>query len=403
MAIESTTIVTLYDDAAKTKAFAPRTKVSAISNDNGTDLQTLLDGKLNLTGGTLTGALKFQSSSLPSKTLSYICGIDAFANGGEMGWQSKSDFLSGYATTAQLGNYLPLSGGTLTGRLSVNDQVFGYSYSKANNIPAFIFDKPGSNYTGIGANGSDSTIHFGPVSYNSTNARYEWATTPAQTFDFLGNITTSAGITAGYDIVTAHTNNPYIVSQNTNGEDCSFVLKRDPNANWRILNSDGHLYFQSDWYGAKGSYHNEIDINCEYAGTTFYHNVRTQHSSGGESSVGANFKGGNLYLYGNTSSGTRGIYDSVKGHVIQVTDSSVSLSGNATTSSAVKDSTNGTTTYINYGAAGLSTTSWFAAWNGYELRAISPAVTKKTIGAATAFVQSSQPTANAKGDIWFVT
>lgn len=47
MAIESATIVTLYDDAAKTKAFAPRTKVSAISNDNGTDLQTLLDGKMS--------------------------------------------------------------------------------------------------------------------------------------------------------------------------------------------------------------------------------------------------------------------------------------------------------------------------------------------------------------------
>ena len=47
MAIESTTIVTLYDDAAKTKAFAPRTKVSAISNDAGTGLQTLLDGKMS--------------------------------------------------------------------------------------------------------------------------------------------------------------------------------------------------------------------------------------------------------------------------------------------------------------------------------------------------------------------
>ena len=59
MAIESTTIVTLYDDAAKTKAFAPRTKVSAISNDSGTGLQTLLDGKLALAGGTMTGHITF--------------------------------------------------------------------------------------------------------------------------------------------------------------------------------------------------------------------------------------------------------------------------------------------------------------------------------------------------------
>lgn len=53
----STTIVTLYDDSAKTKAFAPRTKVSAISNDAGTGLQALLDNKLNTSGGTITGNL----------------------------------------------------------------------------------------------------------------------------------------------------------------------------------------------------------------------------------------------------------------------------------------------------------------------------------------------------------
>lgn len=59
MAIESTTIITLYDDAAKTKAFAPRTKVEAISNNSGTGLQALLDAKLALTGGTMTGHITF--------------------------------------------------------------------------------------------------------------------------------------------------------------------------------------------------------------------------------------------------------------------------------------------------------------------------------------------------------
>ena len=38
----------------------------------------------------------------------------------------------------------------------------------------------------------------------------------------------------------------------------------------------------------------------------------------------------------------------------------------------VKDTTSGNTTTMNYGAAGLTTASWLAAWNGYELRAISP-------------------------------
>lgn len=60
-------------------------------------------GALPLAGGLMNGSIKFQSSSLPQKTLQYICGIDAFAEGGEMGWQSKGDFLSGYMTTASAG------------------------------------------------------------------------------------------------------------------------------------------------------------------------------------------------------------------------------------------------------------------------------------------------------------
>lgn len=55
-------------------------------------------GALPLSGGQMTGPLSFNgNTALPQKSLSYICGIDAFANGGQMGWQSKSEFLSGYA------------------------------------------------------------------------------------------------------------------------------------------------------------------------------------------------------------------------------------------------------------------------------------------------------------------
>lgn len=58
-----------------------------------------LSGYLPLSGGLMTGSLRFQAASLPGKSLQYICGVDAFASGGEMGWQSKADFLSGYLTT----------------------------------------------------------------------------------------------------------------------------------------------------------------------------------------------------------------------------------------------------------------------------------------------------------------
>lgn len=41
--------------------------------------------------------------------------------------------------------------------------------------------------------------------------------------------------------------------------------------------------------------------------------------------------------------------------------------------SYLKDKTNGTATYLNYGASGMSSASWYGAWDGYTLRAISPA------------------------------
>ena len=64
----------------------------------------LLNNYLQKTGGTMTGPLSWQDgTALPQKTLSYILGIDAFASGGETGWQSKSDFLSQSTLTSQLG------------------------------------------------------------------------------------------------------------------------------------------------------------------------------------------------------------------------------------------------------------------------------------------------------------
>jgi hypothetical protein len=67
-----------------------------------------------------------------------------------------------YAPSSHSHSYLPLSGGTLTGKLQVNAPIFGYNYnSGGNNVAAFTWDKPGSNYTGMGACGEADTIYFG--------------------------------------------------------------------------------------------------------------------------------------------------------------------------------------------------------------------------------------------------
>ena len=95
-------------------------------------------------------------------------------HGNLSGTASSANYASsaGYAASAtndESGNniastYLPKSGGTMTGILRVNNApIFGYRYGQSNDAPAFVFDKPGSNFTGIGANNEADTIYFGAV------------------------------------------------------------------------------------------------------------------------------------------------------------------------------------------------------------------------------------------------
>lgn len=92
---------------------------------------------------------------------------------------------SDFATAAQgtkADNALPKTGGTMTGKLQVNAPIFGYNYTNNSNAPAFIFDKPGSYYTGIGANGEQDTILFAPV-FNDG-----WADNHTQKWKFQGDV-----------------------------------------------------------------------------------------------------------------------------------------------------------------------------------------------------------------------
>ena len=67
------------------------------------------------------------------------------------------------------------------------------------------------------------------------------------------------------------------------------------------------------------------------------------------------------------------VVNAVDGGQVNYANSAGSTSGNANSATALKDRTNSTLTYSNYGAAGLaaSAVTWLTCWNGYELRAIS--------------------------------
>lgn len=83
--------------------------------------------------------------------------------------------------------YLPLAGGTMTGALTVKQYIFGYNYNHAGgNAPAFLFDKPGSYYTGIGANGETDTIYFSAATIS--NGEASWVTSYKQKWKFNGTI-----------------------------------------------------------------------------------------------------------------------------------------------------------------------------------------------------------------------
>lgn len=80
-------------------------------------------------------------------------------------------------------SYLPLSGGTMTGKLQVNAPIFGYNYSNNSNAAAFIFDKPSSYYTGIGSGGDNNIIHLGPCNADGT-----WVSSYNQIWRFQGGV-----------------------------------------------------------------------------------------------------------------------------------------------------------------------------------------------------------------------
>ena len=107
---------------------------------------------------------------------------DSYVLLGGGGHKALSDFSMSHSHP-----YLPLAGGTMTGSLTVKQYIFGYNYNHAGgDAPSFVFDKPGSHHTGIGANGEADTIYFSAATIS--NGEASWVKSYKQKWKFNGTI-----------------------------------------------------------------------------------------------------------------------------------------------------------------------------------------------------------------------
>lgn len=76
-----------------------------------------------------------------------------------------------------------------------------------------------------------------------------------------------------------------LVIKNNNNADVSLTFDRNTNASWRIVNSEGILYFQNDWTSAKGDYFNVLTLNYNTGNAVFKGTVTASSFIGNASSA----------------------------------------------------------------------------------------------------------------------
>lgn len=118
-------------------------------------------------GGQFTGPISFANdTALPQKTLEFVMGMDRFASGGQVGWQTKANFLadwlklsdntSGAVIFRNTDTPLNLKSNSLDtylGFKDANDNMVGWYGITRNHVPVFNWNN--TNYTIITSAGGD--------------------------------------------------------------------------------------------------------------------------------------------------------------------------------------------------------------------------------------------------------
>lgn len=136
------------------------TKLGYLDNVS-SDLQNQLNGKLSLSGGTMTGAIDMGANKITT-TYTPVNGPDLI---------NKTYGDSAYATTAALAGYLPLTGGTLTGNFTVNGGTttsLSGGMTIGTNTRATTAQLSGSTIGGTVSSATITTLPSPPPIYNIT-------------------------------------------------------------------------------------------------------------------------------------------------------------------------------------------------------------------------------------------
>ena len=231
------------------------------------------------------------------------------------------------------GAYLPMTGGSLTGNLSVGGNL---------SVTGTITGLKNLSINGKTYNGS-SAVTVGTIgaAYGGTGQ-----TSLINSANALINALDTGSSTP--------VDNDYYISQYVNGGTTTKTYHRRPmSALWLYIkgkiNADTNLYTDKFVPKTGGEFTGAVTVS--------------------DALIADEITSGNLIVNG-VGRFTNGLYGDLTGNA-----------STATVAAKVADSENGQATTFAYSKSSLSTTAYFAAWNGYELRAINPSNTLATIGA----------------------
>lgn len=218
--------------------------------------------------------------------------------------------------------------------LKAKGHIFAYNYGKdGNNAPAFVFDKNGGNYTGIGSHNLADTIWFGAVS----SSTFEWVNDYYQTWHFNGNVkVTKQFIRNGISSSWYNGRDHAMIRQDTSTGYNPILSLKTTNGTWEV----GH-YNEADW-------HNMLLFN--YKDDTSYNKGQSENSV--------------VHAFKLTNTGALTVSDMItstgsgdRGCKAENTNGTISLL--ASTNRGIYDNTTGT--WIIYRPKD-TTSTWVPAW-----------------------------------------